>query len=97
NGNVYVPNTFSPNNDGMNDVFYIRGKGIAAIKSLRIFNRWGTAVFSKLNFSINEPGAGWDGRYNGQSLTPDVFVYEAEIICDNNEVFPVKGNVTLIK
>ncbi len=97
NGNVYIPNTFSPNNDGMNDVFYIRGKGIAGIKSLRIFNRWGTVVFSKLNLSINEPGAGWDGRYNGQPLTPDVFVYEAEIICDNNEVFPMKGNVTLIK
>ena len=97
NGNVYIPNTFSPNNDGMNDVFYIRGKGIASVKSLRIFNRWGAVVFSKINFSINEPGAGWDGRYNGQMLTPDVFVYEAEIICDNNEVFPMKGNVTLIK
>lgn len=97
NGNVYIPNTFSPNNDGVNDVFYIRGKGIAGIKSLRIFNRWGAVVFSKLNLSINEPGAGWDGRYNGQPLTPDVFVYEAEIICDNNQIFPVKGNVTLIK
>jgi gliding motility-associated-like protein len=96
-GNVYIPNTFSPNSDGMNDVFFIRGKGITGIKSLRIFNRWGTAVFSKLNLSVNEPGAGWDGRYNGQPLTPDVFVYEAEIICDNNEVFPMKGNVTLIK
>ena len=97
NGNVYIPNTFSPNNDGVNDVFYIRGKGIAGIKSLRIFNRWGAVVFSKLNLSVNEPGAGWDGRYNGQPLTPDVFVYEAEIICDNNQIFPVKGNVTLIK
>jgi gliding motility-associated-like protein len=97
NGNVYIPNSFSPNGDGMNDIFYIRGKGIASVKALRVFNRWGMVVFQKHSFPINETGAGWDGRYNGQPLQADVFVYEAEVICDNNEVFSLKGNITLLK
>ncbi|RYF79541.1 MAG: PKD domain-containing protein, partial [Chitinophagaceae bacterium] len=74
--NVFVPNTFSPNGDGSNDVFYVRGKGLNRVKSLRVFNRWGEAVFEKVNFAVNDPTVGWDGTYKGQKLTPDVYVYQ---------------------
>ncbi|HET7899296.1 MAG TPA: PKD domain-containing protein, partial [Flavisolibacter sp.] len=47
NDNIFVPNTFSPNGDGSNDVFYVRGKGLSRVKSLRIFNRWGQVVFER--------------------------------------------------
>jgi gliding motility-associated-like protein len=97
NGNVFVPNTFSPNGDGSNDVFFPRGKGIAGIKNLQIFNRWGQIVFQKFNFDINNPNAGWDGRFNGQPVNQDVFVYQMEVICETGEVFPLKGNVSLIR
>ena len=96
-GNLYVPNTFSPNNDGSNDVFYPRGKGLAGIKFFRIFNRWGTVVFQKDNFAANDESAGWDGTFKGQALTPDVFVYQIEVICGNGQPFVSKGNVTLIR
>lgn len=97
NGNVYVPNTFSPNNDGTNDVFFPRGKGIGSIKTLQIFNRWGVLVFQKMNFSANDQSAGWDGTYQGQKLDSDVFIYKMEVVCSNNEIFLLNGNITLIK
>ncbi len=97
NGNVYVPNTFSPNGDGMNDVFFPRGKGIAGIKILQVFNRWGVLVFQKINFAPNDQSAGWDGTFDGHTLDPDVYIYKMEVICSNNQVFPLNGNITLLK
>jgi gliding motility-associated-like protein len=97
NSNVYIPNTFSPNNDGSNDRFYPRGTGVFNIKSLKIFNRWGQIVFQNDGFSPNNAAAGWDGKLKGQELTPDVYVYVMDVICENSQVFPVKGNITLIR
>lgn len=95
--NLFMPNTFSPNNDGMNDYFYPRGKGLAIIKSLKIFNRWGTLIFERHNFPPNQQSYGWDGRYNGSALPADVYIFIAEISCDNNTVINSKGNVTLLR
>ncbi|MCY7421446.1 MAG: PKD domain-containing protein [Chitinophagaceae bacterium] len=97
NANIFIPNTFSPNGDGMNDVFFVRGKGIAAVKAITIFNRWGLVVFQKTNININDQQAGWDGRYNSATLSPDVFVYKVDVVCENNQVFSLQGNVTLIR
>lgn len=96
-GNVFIPNTFSPNNDGMNDVFYPRGKGITEVKSMKIFNRWGQVVYEKSNFSANDAAAGWNGSNKGSVLTPDVYVYIVDVVCNNSTVFTLKGNVTLIR
>ncbi|HVB03135.1 MAG TPA: PKD domain-containing protein [Chitinophagaceae bacterium] len=96
-GVVYIPNTFTPNGDGMNDVFYPRGKGVKIVNYFRVFNRWGQLVFERDNFNINDINSGWDGTYKGQPLTPDVFTYVTEMVCDNNEVFMLKGNVTLLR
>jgi len=95
--NMFVPNTFSPNGDGMNDRFYPRGQGVFNIKSLRIFNRWGQLVFEKNNFLPNVESDGWDGTFKGQSVPSDAYVYMIEITCDNNAVVPFKGNVTLLR
>ena len=97
NANFFVPNTFSPNGDGVNDVFYVRGKGLNIVPSLTIFNRWGQIVFQKKDFSPNDPSAGWDGTFNGQKAPVDVYVYTLEIICDNSEIIPIHGNVALIR
>ncbi len=97
NANVFIPNTFSPNNDGTNDVFYPRGTGLYTIKSFKIFNRWGQTVFSRSSTNPNDPQNGWDGTSNGDSLPSDVYVYILEVICSNNTSLPVKGNVTLVR
>lgn len=96
NQNFFVPNTFSPNGDGMNDVFYPRGKGIERIRSMIIYNRWGERVFEKREFPVNDASAGWNGFVNGRKANSDVYTYFIEIVCENNLIIPYKGNVTLI-
>lgn len=97
NLNYFIPNTFSPNGDGRNDRFFPRGTGLFRIKSFSVFNRWGQVIYEKRDFAPNDPSAGWDGRYKGQPSSPDVYIYMMEIICDNNVVIPVKGNITLLR
>jgi gliding motility-associated-like protein len=96
NANVFMPNTFSPNGDGNNDVFYPRGRGIERIKMLRVFNRWGQVVYERRDFPINDPLSGWDGKYKGQKPQPDVYVYQVEVFCDNGEIIRFNGNIALI-
>lgn len=95
--NVFIPNTFTPNNDGMNDVFYPRGHGLFRIKSMKIFNRWGEQLFLRNDFQPNNNGGGWDGTYKGKPLNPDVYIYVIEILCDNNSTLLYKGNIALLK
>ncbi len=97
NANVFIPNTFSPNNDGANDIFYPRGTGVFSIKNFRIFSRWGEVIYEKANFNANDASAGWDGMYKGKKMNPDVFVYIIDILCENNTVLSYKGNVALIQ
>ncbi|HVF96507.1 MAG TPA: PKD domain-containing protein, partial [Flavisolibacter sp.] len=96
-GNLFIPNTFSPNGDGKNDIFHPRGSGVNKVKSLKVYNRWGETVFSAANLDVNDASAGWDGRYKGLGLPPDVYVYTCEVVCMNNEVLIYNGNVTLLK
>lgn len=95
--NVTIPNTFSPNGDGRNEVFYPKGTGLFRIKSMRVFNRWGEIVFEKSEFTANDPSAGWNGTYKGKIASPDTYIYTMEILCENNAIIPVKGNVTLLR
>lgn len=97
NANVFVPNTFSPNGDGNNDVFYARGKGVYSIQSLKIFNRWGDLVYNQVNIQPNDISKGWNGLHKGQPAPQDVYVYTIDVICENNVVLNYKGNVALIR
>ena len=94
---VYIPNAFSPDKDGLNDVFMVRGKGIATVKYFRVFNRWGQLIFERNNFAANDPKFGWNGEVNGIPANPEVYVYTAEIICTAGDSFIRKGNVTLVR
>ncbi|MGN6418628.1 MAG: PKD domain-containing protein, partial [Pseudobacter sp.] len=95
--NYFVPNTFSPNNDGRNDRFYPRGSSITRIQSMKIFNRWGEQLFEKRNFSANDPSAGWDGTIKGKPANPDIYIYVVEFICENAAIVPLRGNVMLVR
>lgn len=97
NSNLFVPNTFSPNGDGHNDVFYPRGKGLFSIRSFRVFNRWGDLVYEKNNMQPNDIHSGWNGMHKGKTAPPDVYIYTMEVVCNNNATFNEKGNITLIR
>lgn len=87
----YIPNAFSPNGDGYNDVFYIYGKAITQV-SFSIFNRWGEKVFES-----NDLNFGWDGVYQGEFVQPSVFVYYAELYFENGDKVEEKGSITLLR
>ncbi len=97
NSQVFIPNTFTPNNDGQNDVFYPRGEGMKSITSFRIYNRWGELVFERRGFQLNDASSGWDGTSKGATLGSDIFIYSIEGICDSGETLIWKGDVTLLR
>jgi gliding motility-associated-like protein len=97
NRQIYIPNVFSPNDDGRNDIFRITtGQGVINIKSMSIFNRWGEVVFFQENISPFS-NVGWDGKYKEESLDPAVFVYLIEVQFLDNEVLLYRGDVTLVR
>jgi large repetitive protein len=94
---VFVPNAFTPDGDGINDIMMVRAKGIAMVKTFRIYNRWGEVVFERNNFSPNNPAYGWDGKIKGKIGGPDVYIYTAEVICENGTAYTYRGNISLLK
>lgn len=88
---VYVPNTFTPNSDGRNDVFRVYAIGLKEF-DLKVFDRWGTQVFSST--SIETP---WDGTFNGTKLNPGVYLYQLRAILQNDDPLLKYGDVTLLK
>ena len=94
---IFIPNTFTPNNDGQNDVFYPRGSGVSNIKAFRIYNRWGELLFERTNIKINDKSNAWDGTFNGGNSRPDVYVYLIDAVCDTGEPLFLKGDVTIVK
>jgi gliding motility-associated-like protein len=95
--NFFVPNSFSPNGDGVNDYFIVNGVGLNVIPSITIYNRWGQMVFQKSNFAPNSASQAWDGTFNGKPAPADVYVYTIQILCENATLIPYHGNVTLIR
>lgn len=95
---VYVPNAFSPNNDGTNDQFLIyAGTQVTNIRSFLVFNRWGETVYEYYNFQPNDPAFGWDGKHRGKEMDPAVFTWFAEIEFIDGKVEIFEGDVTLMR
>ena len=96
---VYVPNAFSPNGDGSNDVFLIYAKpnSVKNIHSFLVFSRWGESVFEYYDFQPNNPAFGWTGLHRGEPLDPAVFVWFAEIEFFDGTVEILKGDIHLIR
>jgi len=86
-----MPNAFTPNQDGRNDLFRVPASGLLNLKEFSVYNRWGTRVFY-----TDDPGKGWDGTFRGQPCDPGVYVYMVEGTGPHGEIF-VKGTVALIR
>ena len=89
---IFVPNTFTPNNDGLNDRLYVRGAGLRELEYFRVFDRWGNLVFETKNLS-----EGWDGTYAGKAADIATYAYVLRGICSSGSVVDMNGNVTLIR
>jgi gliding motility-associated-like protein len=86
-----VPNAFSPNGDGLNDVVKVEGKGIVELE-FRIFNRWGLEVFYSSDSKV-----GWDGIYKGEPQEMEVYTYFAKAKFITGQPALLKFNITLLR
>ncbi|MCF8239596.1 MAG: gliding motility-associated C-terminal domain-containing protein [Saprospiraceae bacterium] len=97
-GNIFIPNSFTPNGDGINDVFSIYGNDqINRIKNMAIFDRWGNALYARTDLPINDPSAGWNGTFRDDVMDPGVYIYVVEVELVNGEVRLYKGDVTVVR
>ncbi len=87
---IYVPNAFSPNGDGLNDVFQPKGVGITGYR-LEVFDRWGEKLFESSDFF-----AGWDGMYKGKACKQDSYQWKIAVTDASGKNKQLQGHVTLI-
>jgi len=86
---IFIPSAFTPNDDGINDSFGVKGEGIQNFRML-IYNRWGEVIYSSTN-----PGEHWDGKYNNEPVENGVYVYE--VFAKGFGKHPKTGSVTLLR
>ncbi|MET1055318.1 MAG: putative Ig domain-containing protein [Pedobacter sp.] len=91
NNDVFVPNTFTPNGDGNNDIFYAYGSSIVNA-TMRIYDQWGHVIFISRQMNM-----GWDGTYRGQPQPNGVYIYMIDIDMRDGTKLMRKGTVTLLK
>jgi len=87
----FIPNAFTPNNDGKNDIFKAYGSSIKEI-DLRVFNQWGQMLFE-----TNDPGKGWDGTYNGNPQPVGVYIYLVRAVLYGEKIITKRGTLNLIR
>ena len=89
--NVYVPDAFTPNGDGKNDVLYVRSNETHDLY-FAVYDRWGQKMFETTDIT-----RGWDGNFKGKKMDAAVFGYYVKGHCADGNVFEKKGNVTLLR
>lgn len=91
-GAVFVPNAFSPNTDGVNDVLYVKTNCGLEQLDFKVYDRWGNNVFESANVT-----EGWDGTNKEKAMDPAVFVYYLEAVFTDGKQAHQKGNISLVK
>lgn len=89
---IFVPNAFSPNNDGNNDLFKVRNVVPIDDFYFTVYDRWGQQVFE-----TRDSNEGWDGTFEGAKLSTTAFAWYCSGLCENGEEFFIKGNVTILR
>lgn len=91
NGEIFIPNSFAPNSNGLNDIFTAQGENISSF-SMQIYDRWG-----ELLFTSNDVQQGWDGNYQGKPCKHDAYVYRITYVLNNDAEKVRLGKVMLIR
>ncbi|HMS68776.1 MAG TPA: gliding motility-associated C-terminal domain-containing protein [Saprospiraceae bacterium] len=97
NYKIHFPNIFSPNGDGLNDVFFPSSKHPVDILSFLVFDRWGNQIFMLENGTTNDPTMGWDGKTNGRDLLPGSYIWKIVLSFKDGTSQSLVGDVFLVK
>ena len=97
--NIYIPNAFSPNNDGVNDIFTIYTKSArqSRVESLKVFNRWGDLLYSRQNFQLDGEQVGWDGTFNDKLVDPGGYIYSVDVLFPDGSKEQKAGVINIIR
>lgn len=93
---IYVPNVFSPNKDGINETIIVEGKNIDKILLLEIFDRWGELIYRGTNMDKNSKNL-WDGTFRGKPLNPAVFVYVLKVNFIDGSTRTISSDIQLLR
>lgn len=88
---LFVPNAFSPNNDGRNDVFRVYGTSVQSVE-IKIFNQWGQLIAD-----VKDNNKGWDGTFKGQQQPVGIYIYAIRIKLFNGGVIHRNGSLSLVR
>ncbi|MEM6697005.1 MAG: gliding motility-associated C-terminal domain-containing protein [Bacteroidota bacterium] len=95
--NLYIPNAFSPNEDGDNDRFFVQGiEGLAHIQTMQIFDRWGNLVYKIVDEPINDYTTAWNGRWKGRVLPTGTYIWNTVIEFIDGRTKILSGTVMLM-
>ncbi|GAB4494034.1 MAG: hypothetical protein OHK0019_19330 [Saprospiraceae bacterium] len=96
---IYAPNIFSPNEDGINDFFILFSdpEDFSHIESLQIYDRWGGLMFEGRTLALNNEQQGWDGTWRGMKMPPGVYTWLAEIKLANGDSIEKSGEMTIVR
>ncbi len=96
---LHLPNIFTPNEDGINDEFFITTykSSVEDILTFNVYNRWGGLVFSKNNLSLNDVEAMWDGKIGEKDAPVGVYTYLMKVLMINGNEVVLSGSITLIR
>ncbi len=96
---VYFPTAFSPNGDGVNDLWYpfASSKVVSRINRMELFDRWGERMYVAEDFAPSDPAAGWNGMMKDKPMNPAVFVFYAEVTFTDGSVEVFEGDFTLMR
>ena len=97
---VYAPNVFSPNRDGVNDTFILFGPQpvVQGIVQMNIYDRWGGLLYSEKDLLPGDMSRGWRGLGRDQQpASPDTYIYQAEVLFLDGTIRSLSGDILLLR
>jgi gliding motility-associated-like protein len=88
---IFIPNSFTPNGDGLNDVLRVYSYKIRELQ-FAVFNQWGEKLFE-----TRDQSRGWDGTYNGKTQPSGVYMYVCRMVLTDGTVVDKRGAINLIR
>jgi gliding motility-associated-like protein len=88
---LFIPDIFSPNDDGLNDILFVRGQGLLEM-SFKVYDRWGEMVFESTDI-----GRGWDGQFRGEAMPSGSYIWLLRARLNDGLIVEERGNVRLIR